>query len=112
MPWQAEVAYPQLLHPVAELFHHAGEPLAEGHPRSGVRHVPAVQVRVGPKDVRSRDPHDGVLRCRTSDMGLWSTRTRSVPRPLMAGTDTVTFFVGFYTLFLAAPTGIARSAFG
>jgi hypothetical protein len=30
----------------------------------------------------------------------------------MASMDVVPFFFGFYTLSLAAPTGIARSTFG
>jgi hypothetical protein len=112
VPRQAEVAYPRLLRTLAYLFRHSGGPLAEGHPRSCVRHVPAVQVRVRSADARSRDPDDGVLGVQDLRHGLVVDADPQRPRQVVASTDRVTYFFGFYALFLAAPTGIVRSAFG
>ena len=59
---QDVVADLQLLHLRADLLHHAGELVAERHPRPGVRHGAVVEMEIGPADAGARDPDDGILR--------------------------------------------------
>ena len=73
---QHMVAHFQVLYLRADLFHHTGEFMAEGHADPGIGHQTVIQVQVGATDAGARYAHGGVARMLDHGSGFCCARTR------------------------------------